>query len=312
VPKQDASTNQIIILCTGQAAGIPLKSEKDGYGRILNLINISFLLGYVGLIPILLMFCSFVRNDLTRPIWCVFEKLALLLGFTGAQETSSTVIMVFWVFLVGLSCINGLLNINLFVTAAIVYTNSTRLWMTKLRWETVLVLSILVLNVNLIGFWHSIQLESERDLRDIRKHQLTYTAHQVLNKFANDVFANIVEFALYVAAILLTLAIYVVVRFYRNGYAVLPLFLIFGSIICFSLVSCLVLASSCHSTSAHCCQVQKKCGSLNGKHDNMFWISRKPTSIRVGHQFSLRSKTYVLEVFGDTVLNTVIDLLVTF
>jgi len=164
--------------------------------------------------------------------------------------------------------------------------------------------------LTLVGY--SNQLEKERDPRSIRKHQLTYTAHQVFNKFANDVFAHLVEFALYVAATVLILAVYGVVRFYKNGSVVLPLFLLFGAIICFSLISCLTLASSCHSTSNDCCQAQKKFGSLNGKHDDMFWLSRKPTSIRVGHHFSLRSKTYVLEVFGDIVLKSVCDLLVTF
>jgi len=110
-----------------------LKSGKDGYEKMLNLINISFILAYVGLIPSVLMFFMFVRNGLTLPILCVFDKAALFLGFTGVcKEIFSALILVSWVFVIGLAGINGLLNVNLFVTLAITYTNSTRLWMNKL------------------------------------------------------------------------------------------------------------------------------------------------------------------------------------
>jgi len=303
----------MILLHIGKSARIPLRSGKDGYERILRVISISFLLGYIWDIPITLMLLMFVRNGLTFPVFCVFDKFAFIFGFNGASmDITSTLLMTMWVFLVGLSIMNGLININLYVTGAILYTNSTRLWMTKLWRERVQLRFLFAFNILLLLFGNSKQIENERDQISIRKHQQTYTAHQVMNKLVNDVFANLVEFSNYIAAILLTLAVYVIVRFYKSGSGVLPLFLIFAAILCFSLVSNLVLAAACHSTSTDCIEVQKKYGSLNGKYDKMFWISRKPTSIRVGDHFSLRSKTYVLEVFGITVLKTVIDLLVTF
>jgi len=163
---------------------------------MLNLINISFILAYVGLIPSVLMFFMFVRNGLTLPIICVFDQVTLLLGFPGAyKEFFSALILILWVFVVGLACINGLLNVNFFVTMAITYTNSTRLWMNKLWWgRGVQFLFVSNFVLTLVGY--SNQLENERDLRSMRKHQLTYTAHQVFNKFTNDVFAHLVEFAL--------------------------------------------------------------------------------------------------------------------
>jgi len=110
-----------------------MKSENDGYGRILTLINISFILGYAALIPILVMFFTFSRNSLTTPLFCVFDKLVLLLGFTDAsKEIPSSFLKVLWLFLVGTAVITGGLNMNLYVNFAVIYTNSTKLWMTKL------------------------------------------------------------------------------------------------------------------------------------------------------------------------------------
>jgi len=133
------SINQLFFLFhAGKAARIPMKSEKDGYERILTLINISYIVACVALIPSLLIFFSFVRNSLTTPVFCVFDKLALLLGFTDAsKEIPSTFLKVLWFFLVGTANINGALNMNLFVNFAVIYTNSTKLWMTKLWWERV-------------------------------------------------------------------------------------------------------------------------------------------------------------------------------
>jgi len=128
--------NQLINLFlfhTGKAARIPIKSEKDGYGRILTIMNICFILGYVGMMPILLIYFPFVRDSITTPMFCVFDKLVLLLGFTDAsKEIPSTILKVLWLFLLSTSCINAGLNVSLFVNFAVIYANSTKLWMTKL------------------------------------------------------------------------------------------------------------------------------------------------------------------------------------
>jgi len=144
------------------------------------------------------------------------------------------------------------------------------------------------------------------------KHQLIYSAHQVCNKFVNDVFADVVEFAMYVSTILLTFVIYIIVRFYKDGCTLVPIMLLIGGIITFSLVSALILPASCHVNSGACCQANKKFGRSPRKVDKMFWKSRKPTSICVGKHFKLHSKMYVLKVFGNAVLTNVTDLLVIF
>jgi len=152
--------------------------------------------------------------------------------------------------------------------------------------------------------------KSDEDTRS--KHQLIYSAHQVCNKFGNDVFADVVEFALYVSTIFLTFMIYSIVRFHKDGYTLVPILLLMTGITTFSLVSALFLAASCHVNSRACCEAHKKFGRSLRKVDKMFWKSRKPTSVSVGKHFKLQSKTYVLVVFGNVVLTNVIDLLVMF
>jgi len=155
-------------------------------------------------------------------------------------------------------------------------------------------------------------MENERDKETRAKHELIYSAHQVCNKFCNDVFANVVEFALYVSTIFLTFIGYSMIRFYKDGYTIIPIMLLMGGITTFSLVSALILAASCHANSEGCCHVYKTFGKSLRKVDKIFWKSRKPTSVSVGKHFKLHSKSYVLEVFGNIVLQNLIDLLVMF
>jgi len=140
-----------------------------------------------------------------------------------------------------------------------------------------------------------------------------YTHHQALNKIGNDVFASIVEFALSVLSVVIIFWGYILFRFASDNYTIiLPFILGFLVAVCFSLLAALTLAVSCSSKSQHYCKLQQNPVHGNTKYDTRFWRSRKPITIRVGEQFSLETKDFVLQVFGNIILQNVTTLLVTF
>jgi len=130
--------------------------------------------------------------------------------------------------------------------------------------------------------------------------------NQVFNKFANDVIADVLEFSLFVSVIVLILGIF------RFSGVIVPLFASVGSIIGIVHIPGLGPAVTCHFTSDQVCQMHKQTLKPQGRYERLFWKSRKPLTMRVDRHFALKSKHYVVEKYGDVVLKTAIDLLVTF
>jgi len=144
-------------------------------------------------------------------------------------------------------------------------------------------------------------------------HRHIYTSHQVLNKLANDIFADIVEFTLWVSCVMLIIWIYMFFRFSSKSYAVIiPLIACCIIVTWVSLHSALTLAVSCSTNSREYFTHRKCPGKRRVKYDTLFWKSRKSTTIRFGHYFSLETKNFVLQVFGEIILQNVLSLLVTY
>jgi len=140
----------------------------------------------------------------------------------------------------------------------------------------------------------------------------TYTQHQVMNKWANNIFSGIVEFVMYLSAFVLTLFLYGLFRLARNSYIIIQCIIVsLALIIFYFLKNSLLLAASCHIDSVECCTIGRW-SIAGGKIENRHWRACKPTSVSVGSHFALKSKNYVLQVFGKIIFENVVNLLVTF
>jgi len=144
------------------------------------------------------------------------------------------------------------------------------------------------------------------------KHRMTYVVLEVINSFANNVFASAVAFALYATAVILVAYLYAVFKFTKLSFLLLEILLVTVCVL-FALIykAAMTLAVSCHTTSRDCCMrglYQIKAS----KETRKFWKSRRPTSIYVGRHFVFDTNEYVLNLFGNIILHSVIDLLLTF
>ena len=152
--------------------------------------------------------------------------------------------------------------------------------------------------------------ETANNVGRMRRHELIYTSHQVMNKIANDVFSGSVMFALYLDMVVLIIATFIVIKLSYRNY----LTLVIGTcaiipIHVFAVKHALSFAASCYTNSEPCYTIGR---AGRRKESALFWKSRKPISIMVGDAFALETRTYVLVVFGDIILQNVISLLVTF
>jgi len=150
------------------------------------------------------------------------------------------------------------------------------------------------------------------DVVNADKNRMTYVVHEVMNSFANDVFASAVAFALYATAAFLVAYLYAVFKFTMLSFVLLESLLVTVCVF-FALMykAAMTLAVSCHTTSRDCCMrglYQIKAS----KETRKLWKSRRPTSICVGRHFVFDTNEYILNLFGNIILNSVIDLLLTF
>ena len=154
----------------------------------------------------------------------------------------------------------------------------------------------------------------------VADREKVYMCHQVINKHANSIFSDVVELAMYLADLVLIAFLFCIFKFAKNGsktYAgMLYAMLCACFIISFILKSTLKLAVSCHINSTNLCGAEiERIGKMNSNqraYKLRFWKSRRAVTICVGQHFKLDTPSYVLTVFGDIVLQNVINLILTF
>jgi len=164
----------------------------------------------------------------------------------------------------------------------------------------------------LLDFHFSLDWKKDMDMGKVRRTEVTYLAHQVLNCFTNDVFSNVIEFIVYVGAIVLIIYIYAMFNFLNITFALLLSFLMTVCIVsCYIFEAGMRLAVCCYKTSKLCCE-QGLNQIPTRKVTKKFWKSRRPTLIHVGSHFVFDTNVFILNFFGKIVLETVINLLLTF
>jgi len=152
-------------------------------------------------------------------------------------------------------------------------------------------------------------MEQDVNESNDQKNRAIYVAHEVLNKFANDMFADVIEFTMYVGASVVIVCIYGMFRF--ANIVLLECIMIIISIgSSYVLKQGLTLGVSCHIIS----KLYSERGLYQikaSKETRKFWKSRRPISIHVGSHFILNSNEYILNFFGKIILETAITLLLT-
>jgi len=119
----------------GKFHEVSLKAPKvDGYERHLQVINWIIRYASILLFPAVTGFFFFTDNDIVRAPFQATAEFFCWLGITGQPQHFAIYIFLF--FVITLEClafINGFYCIALFVNFSVLYTNSTRLWMSKMR-----------------------------------------------------------------------------------------------------------------------------------------------------------------------------------
>lgn len=158
--------------------------------------------------------------------------------------------------------------------------------------------------------FYSEQIKNED--KDESLHRMTYMSHQIFSIRYNEVFSGITEFAIYSCTATITLYAYIIIRFkaHSSMQFIIACVLIMGTL---TMKECLTYAVGCHINSEDCMFLGKENTVVsNREYNKQFWKSRRPVSFRVGNQFRIETKTYILRVFGEIIPDNLVNLLLTF